>query len=310
MRAIVIKDFGVPPVITDLPQPKPEAGEVLVRVRASSLNGFDAATAAGMLKGMMEHRFPVVLGKDFAGTVEAVGEEVTGFTAGDQVFGVVMKQFLGDGGLGEYLTVGAGYGLTHLPDGLSHADAGALGLAGTAALNAVDAVGAAEGHTVLVGGASGGVGAYAIQLAAARGAQVIATAKPGAEAALVRELGAAHVVDYTGDLAGQVRAIAPGGVEAALHFAGDAAQLADLLASGGRLASTLGVGPDALDRSDATVIPVMANPDRSTLDRLAADAASGRLRVPVTRTYPLSDVPQALADFGAGTVGKFAITVD
>jgi NADPH:quinone reductase-like Zn-dependent oxidoreductase len=310
MRAIVIKDFGVPPAVSDLPQPKPEAGEVLVRVRASSLNGFDAATAAGMLKDMMEHRFPVVLGKDFAGTVEAVGEEVTGFRAGDHVFGVVMKPFLGDGGLGEYVTVGEGDGLTHLPDGLSHTDAGALGLAGTAALNAVDAVDPSDGHTVLVCGASGGVGAYAIQLAALRGAQVIATAKPGAEAALVRELSAAHIVDYTGDLARQVRSIAPGGVEAALHFAGDAGQLADLLALGGRLASTLGIGPDALDRSDATVIPVMANPDRSTLDQLAAEAASGRLRVPVTRTYPLSDVPRALADFGAGTVGKFAITID
>ena len=309
MRAIVINDFGATPAVTDLPQPKPEAGEVLVRVRASSLNGFDAATAAGMLEGMMEHRFPVVLGKDFAGTVEAVGDQVTSFAAGDQVFGVVMKPFLGDGGLGEYVTVSEAYGLAHIPADLSHADAGALGLAATAALNAVDAAAPAEGQTLLVGGASGGVGAYAVQLAAARGARVIATAKPGAEAALVQQLGAAHVVDYTGDLAGQVRAIAPAGVHAALHLAGDGAQLADLLAPGGRLASTLGFGPEALSRADATAISVMANPDRSTLERLAADAAAGRLRIPVTRTYPLDDVPRALADFGAGAVGKFAVTV-
>jgi NADPH:quinone reductase-like Zn-dependent oxidoreductase len=105
MRAIVINDFGAPPTVSDLPQPQPEAGEVLVRVRASSLNGFDAATAAGRLKDMMEHRFPVVLGKDFAGTVEAVGDDVTRFAVGDEVFGVVMKPFLGDGGLGEYVTV-------------------------------------------------------------------------------------------------------------------------------------------------------------------------------------------------------------
>ncbi|MGN9908851.1 NADP-dependent oxidoreductase [Phytohabitans sp. LJ34] len=310
MRAIVIKDFGAGATVTDLPQPKPDAGEVLVRVRASSLNGFDAATAAGMLKGMMEHRFPVVLGKDFAGTVEAVGDQVTSFAAGDEVFGVVMKPFLGDGGLGEYVVVGEGYGLAHIPATLSHAAAGALGLAGTAALNAVDAVAPADGETLLVGGASGGVGAFAIQLAAARGVRVIATAKPGAEAALVRELGAAHVVDYTGDLPGQVRAIAPGGVSAALHLAGDGARLADLLAPGGRIASTLGFGPDTLGRADATATAVMASPDRSTLDRLAADAASGRLRVPVTRTYALGEVPQALADFGAGAVGKFAVTVD
>ena len=211
MRAIVINDFGAPPTVSDLPQPKPEAGELLVRVRASSLNGFDAATAAGMLKGMMEHRFPVVLGKDFAGTVEAVGDQVTRFAVGDEVFGVVMKPFLGDGGLGEYVTVAEGYGVTHLPGGLSHTTAGALGLAGTAALNAVDAIAPANGHTVLVSGASGGVGALAIQLATARGAQVIATAKPGPEADLVADLGTAYIVDYTSDLAGQARVIAPDG---------------------------------------------------------------------------------------------------
>jgi NADPH:quinone reductase-like Zn-dependent oxidoreductase len=310
MRAIVINDFGAPPTLSDLPQPKPEAGEVLVRVRASSLNGFDAATAAGMLKGMMEHRFPVVLGKDFAGTVEAVGDDVTRFAVGDDVFGVVMKPFLGDGGLGEYVTVAEGYGVTRLPEGLSHTTAGALGLAGTAALNAIDAIALANGQTVLVSGASGGVGALAIQLATARGARVIATAKPGAEADLVADLGVTHIVDYTSDLAAQVRAIAPNGVDTALHLAGDGTLLVDLLASGGRLASTLGFGPDAIDRADVTAIPVMANPDQATLDRLAADAAAGRLRVPITHTYALAQAPKALADFAAGAVGKYAITIN
>jgi NADPH:quinone reductase-like Zn-dependent oxidoreductase len=310
MRAIIISDFGAAPVQADLPQPEPEPGEVLVRVRASSLNRVDAATAAGMLKGMMEHRFPVVLGKDFAGTVEAVGDQVTRFAVGDEVFGVVLKPILGDGGLGEYVTVSEGFGLAHLPSGLSHPAAGALGLAGATALSAVEAVAPGEGQTVLVSGASGGVGAFAIQLAGARGAQVIATAKPGPAADLVAELGAAHIVDYTGDLTAQVRAVSPGGVNAALHLAGDGAQLAELLAPGGRLASTLGFGPDALARTDVTAIAIRANLDEATLDRLAADAAAGRLRVPVTRTYPLNDVPQALADFAAGAVGKYAITID
>lgn len=309
MRAIVIEDFGATPTVADLPAPKPEAGEVLVRVRASSINGFDVATAAGMLKGMMEHRFPVVLGKDFAGTVEAVGDGVTGFAAGDEVFGVVMKPFLGDGGLGEYVTVPEGFGLALTPGELDRAAAGALGLAGTAALNAVDAVAPVQGHTVLVAGASGGVGAYAVQLAAARGATVIATAKPGQEEAFVRDLGAAHTVDYTGDVTAQARVIVPDGVHAVLHFAGDGAALAGLLAAGGRIASTLGFGPDALARPDATATAIMASPDRPTLDWLAAEAVAGRLRVPVTRTYALAEVPQALADFGAGAVGKLAIAI-
>jgi NADPH:quinone reductase-like Zn-dependent oxidoreductase len=309
VRAIAMNDFGVIPALVDLPDPKPEAGEVLVRVRASSLNGFDVSTLAGRLKGMMEYRFPVVLGKDFAGTVEAVGEGVAGFTSGDEVFGVVMKPFLRDGGLGGYVTVSEGMGVARIPTGMAHIDAAALGLAGTAALNAVEAVAPDEGNTVLVSGASGGVGGYAIQLAAARGATVIATAKSGEQADFVRDLGAAHVVDYTGDVTGQVRAIAHGGVDAVLHFAGDPVVLADLLVPGGRLASTLGFGPDALSRPDAIATTIWANPDRPTLDKLAGEVAAGRLRVPVTRTYPLAEVPQALADFAAGSVGKLAITL-
>ena len=100
-----------------MPKPEPGPGEVLVRVRASSVNGFDVAVAAGRLKGMMEHRFPVVLGKDFAGVVEALGEGATRFAPGDEVFGVVMKPYLGDGGFGEYVVVGEQYGIARVPDG-------------------------------------------------------------------------------------------------------------------------------------------------------------------------------------------------
>jgi NADPH:quinone reductase-like Zn-dependent oxidoreductase len=305
MRAIAIHDFGAPPAVTDLPTPAPGPGEVLVRVRASSINGFDLAVAAGMLKGMMEHRFPVVLGKDFAGTVEAVGDGVRRFSVGDAVFGVVMKPVLAEGGLGEYLVVGEGYGITTIPEGLDMSDAGALGLAGTAAVGAVDAIAPRTGEFVLISGATGGVGAIAIQYTAALGARVIATAAPGAEADFVRALGAEHVVDYTADLDAQVRAIAPDGVSAAVHLAGDGAQVAGLLAPGGRLASTLGVGPDQHPGATA----VMAHPAPATLDRLAADAVAGRLRVPITRSYDLTDVPKALDDFSSGSLGKHAVKV-
>jgi NADPH:quinone reductase-like Zn-dependent oxidoreductase len=134
---------------------------------------------------------------------------------------------------------------------------------------------------------------------------VIATARPGAEEEFVRGLGATHVVDYSGDLGNQVRAIAPQGVPAIVHLAGDAGQLVGLLAAGGRIASTLGYGPD----QNAAAVAVMASPDAATLDRLAADAASGVLRVPITRTYPLKETPQALADFSGPHHGKLAITL-
>jgi NADPH:quinone reductase-like Zn-dependent oxidoreductase len=305
MRAIAIHEDSTAPTMVDLPRPEAGPGEVLVRVRTSSLNGFDVAAAAGMLQGMMEHRFPVVLGKDFAGTVEAIGEGVDRFAVGDPVFGVVMKQFLGDGALGEFVVVTAEYGIARTPAGLEPATAGALGLAGTAAVNAIDAVKPQAGETVLISGATGGVGAIAIQYAAAAGARVVATARPGAEADFVRELGADHVVDHTGDLADQVRGITPGGVHAIVHLVGDGTALAELLVTDGRFASTIGFGPEQDDRA----IAIVANPDGPTLDRLAGDAAAGRLRVPVSRTYTLNDVPTAFADFAAGTVGKLAVIV-
>jgi NADPH:quinone reductase-like Zn-dependent oxidoreductase len=306
MRAIAVTDYGTPPALTDLPKPEPGPGEVLVHVRASSINGFDAAVAAGMLKGMMEHRFPVVLGKDFAGVVEALGEGASLFAPGDEVFGVVMKPFLGDGGLGEYLVVGEQHGIARVPDGLDLQTAGALGLAGSAARNAVDAIAPTAGELVLISGATGGVGAIALQYSVAAGAEVIATARPGTEEDFVRGLGATHVVDYSGDVAAQVRTIAPPGVAAIVHLAGDADQLTALLAPGGRIASTLGYGPD----QHAAAVAVMANPDTPTLDRLVADAAGGELRVPITRVYPLEETPQALADFGAGAHhGKLGIAL-
>jgi len=311
MRAVALDNVPAAPRVTEVETPRPQAGEVLVKVAASSVNGFDAATAAGYLQGAMEHQFPLVVGKDFAGTITELGDGVTGFAVGEQVFGVVMKPFLGTGSMGEYVTVPAAVGLARIPDGLPAAEAGALGLAGTAALNALDAVAPGEGETVLIAGATGGVGAIAAQYAAARGARVIATARPGAQAGFVAGLtgGKAELVDYTGDLTAQVKALAPDGVAAALHLAGDGVQIADLVADGGRLASTLGLNAEALPGRNLTVVPVMAHPDAATLDQLAADAASGALRVPITRTYPLEQAPQAFADFGSGALGKLAITL-
>ena len=310
MRASVMPDFERQPTLADIPTPEAKPGEVLVRVHAASVNGIDLSIASGQLQGMMEYHFPVVLGKDFAGTVEAVGTGVTDFAAGDRVFGVVSDPSpLSSRSFAEYLAVPAGPNLTRVPEGVDFAAAGVLGLAGSAALQAVDAVAQAAGETVLVSGATGGVGAYVVQLVAARGATVIATAMPGDEEDFVRDLGASHGVDYTGDVAEQVRAIRPGGVEAVLHFAGDGAALGELLVPGGRLASTLIMSPDQLPVPNARVSGVFAVPDTATLDRLAADVVAGRLRVPIQRTYQLDELGQAMADYTAGTRGKLAVSV-
>jgi NADPH:quinone reductase-like Zn-dependent oxidoreductase len=305
MKAVVTTGQGAGPEVADVPKPQPGAGEVLVKVQASSVNGFDLSVAGGHVVGMMEHRFPVVLGKDFAGTVEAVGDGVTRFAAGDKVFGVVTKAFLGDGGFGEYVTVPEELGIAKLPEGVDVAAAGALGLAGTAAADSLAAAAPQAGETVLISGATGGVGAIAIQYAAASGAKVIATAKPGDQAQFVMRLGAHEVVDHTGDVPAQVRAAAPDGVDVIVHLAGDGSVLAGLLTEKGRIASTIGYGAD--QHPAATFI--MADPAPATLEKLAADLAAGRLSVPVTRTYALDEVPTAFGDFAGGTLGKIAITV-
>jgi NADPH:quinone reductase-like Zn-dependent oxidoreductase len=306
MRAVAINDYGARPAVVDLPVPEPGPGEVLVRVRASSVNGFDVAVAAGAYRGKLEHKFPVVLGKDFAGTVEGVGEGVSRFHLGEAVFGVVVKQGLGGGSFAEYLCVGEYPATALVPDGLDLEGAGALGLAGATAVAAVEVVAVQAGEVVLISGATGGVGAFAVQLATALGAHVIATATPGAGSQFVRSLGAEHVVDHTSDLSAQVRALAPGGVSAVLHFAGDGTQLYGLLAPEGRLASTLGVGSDQHPAANA----IMTNPDAATLEYLADEVVAGRLQVPIDHNYQLGEVPEALSEFALGTLGKLAVTVD
>jgi NADPH:quinone reductase-like Zn-dependent oxidoreductase len=305
MKAVVTNEQGAEPEVSEVAKPQAGAGEVLVKVQASSVNGFDLSVAAGHVVGMMEHRFPVVLGKDFAGTVEAVGEGVTHFAPGDTVFGVVTKAFLGDGGFGEYVTVPEEIGIAKLPEGVDVAAAGAAGLAGTAASDSLAAAAPQAGETVLISGATGGVGAIAIQYAAAAGATVIATARPGEETEFVKGLGAHEVIDHTGDVGAQVRAVAPQGVDVVLHFAGDGSVLAELLTEKGRIASTIGFGAD--QHPAATFI--MANPTPATLDKLGADLAAGKVSVPVTKTYALQEVPEAFGDFAGGTLGKIAITV-
>ncbi len=214
------------------------------------------------------------------------------------------------GGFGEYVVLPADHSIGRMPADLDHAAAGALGLAGSSAVASIDAVDLGVGDTVLVSGATGGVGAFVLQMAVARGATVIATAKPGAGTEHVRKLDATHVVDYTGDLAAQVREIAPGGVDVVMHFAGDPFELADLLAGGGRFVSLLGVGADQLAGRDVTASAVYAMPNPSLLETLGSAVASGQLMIPIQHTYTLDAVPQAFVDFAGGKLGKLAVAID
>jgi NADPH:quinone reductase len=255
MRALAMTGFDAAPTLTDLEVPEPADGEIRVRVRAASVNGFDLAVAAGYTRDYMEHRFPLVLGKDFAGEVDALGGDMTGYAVGDRVFGSVTKPYVGDGSFAEYVTVPTTVGIAPLPESISFTDAAALGLAGAAAHGIIDAAALQPDQTMLVVGATGGVGNQVVQLAAAAGARVIATAHTDAERELVTRLGAQATVDHTGDLASQVRAIAPDGVNVLAHLAGDPG-VVELVRDGGRFLSTLLQSPDQLPSQTVTVVPV------------------------------------------------------
>lgn len=309
MRAFVLPAFGSAPAMREIEVPAPREGEVRIRVRAASVNGFDIAVANGRLQGMMDHRFPVVLGRDFAGTIDAVGAAVTGWTPGDRVFGVVTRPYLGDGSFGEYAIVPVSVGLARLPAPVDFTTGAALGLAGTAAFDAVDAAALEAEQTVLVAGATGGVGNQAVQLTARAGAHVIATAHTDRERETVTALGAAEVVDHARDVAAQVRRARPNGVDVVLHLAGDPTALLPAARRGGRFVSTLVSSPQQLPSATVTVVPVHANPTPATLDRLARNQAEGRTHVIIERVYDLDDTPAALADFARGTLGKLVIAI-
>ena len=310
MKVFALPDFDQAPQITEADLPTAAAGEVRVRIRAASVNGFDLAVAAGYLKGAMEHQFPVVLGKDFAGEIDELGPDVAGFAVGERVFGVVTKNVLGDGSFAEYVTVPVAVGIAKLPDGIDFTDAAALGLAGTAAVDAVDAAGLTAGATVLVVGATGGVGQQALQLAARAGAEVIATASTAAEIELVKALGAVQTVDYRADVVEQVKALRPEGVDVVLHFAGDPTTLVPLVKNGGRLVSTLLQSAADIPAENITVVSIYANPSPATLDRIAGHQATSHTVVRVQRVYDLDQAAEAFGDFAGGTLGKLVISIN
>jgi NADPH:quinone reductase-like Zn-dependent oxidoreductase len=289
----------------EIPDPGPD--QVKVRVEAASLNGMDAMVAAGYLWDMMPHEFPVVIGRDFVGVVAEVGDAVKDLAVGDRVGGLITDMTLGVGAIATEVTVPAET-LTRVPDDLDSTVAAALGLAAVSAVDMIDALALTADDVVLVSGATGGVGVYAVQLAKATGATVIATARPGEATELVNRLGADHVVDHTKDLTSELNDAGVESVTAIAHVAGDPAMLASLLASGGRLVSVIGATAEQAGRADVEVTPIMAVATHDKMTRLFHSVANGSLQAPIANVYPLEAAVQALADFNQHKTGKLVIT--
>ncbi|HEY8870023.1 MAG TPA: NADP-dependent oxidoreductase [Candidatus Limnocylindrales bacterium] len=186
MRAYALDSFGQPGSIHELPKPEPAEGEALIRVRAAGINAFDTGVAMGRAKDYMENRFPLVPGGDAAGFVEALGPNTNGLAVGDEVFGAIDKPFIGEGALAEYVATPV-RGLARKPSSVGFAEAAAIPTAGLTALSAIELAKPQPGQTVVILGATGGVGSYATQLAVAAGATVVAVTR-GEFAGYAREL--------------------------------------------------------------------------------------------------------------------------
>ncbi len=316
MKAVRIHEYGGPEVLQyeDAPRPEPKMGEVLVRVRAASVNPIDWKIRAGHLKNVRPLPFPFILGWDVSGTVESVGRGVTKFSPGDEVFGYLNTQR--PGSYAEYVLAEEG-ALVPKPASLDHLHAAAIPLAGLTAYHGLFEEGHLKaGQRVLVHGAAGGVGSYAVQLAKWKGAYVTATAS-GRNRELLKELGVNEPIDYTSvpfekvvqdadlvfDTIGGETQVKSYGV-LVRH------KMPFSLLAKGRLVSTVGVvDPQKAEEAGIEARSFMNHVDNDALRQLGQLAEEGTLKVIVETVLPLSEARKAHELSQSGhTRGKIVLT--
>lgn len=309
MKAQTYTEFGEHAALqlVERPMPKVAPGEVLVRVHAAGVNPVDWKLMTGALDAVIESQFPVIPGWDVAGTVVAKGIDAPGFEVGDEVIAYARKDWLHAGTFAEYVSVPL-RALARKPRALTWEEAGGLPLAGLTAYQSLTRLGVtpegAAGQTVLVHGASGGVGSAAVQIATAFGARVIGTASARNHDWL-RSLGA-EPVEYGEGLADRVRALAPEGVDVVVDYVGGVVETTvAVLAEGGRHAS---IADSAVLEAGGQWLWVV--PDAEGLAALADLADAGKLSVRVAETFPLAELEAAFAKSREGhTAGKIVVTV-
>jgi NADPH:quinone reductase-like Zn-dependent oxidoreductase len=300
------------PRIEDVPVPEPATGEVLVRVRCASVNPIDWKIAAGRFRFLVKGGLPRTMGSDFAGELAAVGPGVEGWRAGDRVMGFIDPFARPAGTFADYLAVPAGFVLRRPPQVGDELGA-ALPCVGLTAVALCNLAEVGRGSSVLVNGASGGVGHLALQVAKARGALVAATAS-AARREFVTGLGADEFIDY------RERPVSdwPMAFDAVLDCVPNLPRRCHrrLLKRGGRYASTLPNGwtytlDPLLNRlGSLRRHAVMLQPDERALEELLAGVTAGTLRCEIAGVFPLEEAARAIEQSRAGHVaGKLVIRV-
>jgi NADPH:quinone reductase len=300
MRAVTVSEFGVLPRVSEVATPVAGPGQVLIKLVAASFNPMDVRLASGEWQPAPA-TFPMVVGVDGAGVVEAVGEGTTRFTTGDNVFGQLFIPPIGASGTyAEYVAVTAEAPLALVPSGLDLVEAAAAPTVGTTGLSLIEMVEPLEGRVVLIIGAGGGVGSFATQFAVRAGATVFANINAGAEERM-RSYGVTHSIVRSRDsVADVVRKFRPEGVDVLIDVVSDAKEFAamtKLVREGGTAITTKYVADiDSLKSSGITGVNY-ALPQSNELLQRVADALGQRVVVdpPITR-ISLDDAP---ALFGA-----------
>jgi NADPH:quinone reductase-like Zn-dependent oxidoreductase len=304
-RAVQLDSFGGIDAleVREVPAPQAGPGQVRVRVTAAGLNPMDwIMTADAGTAARFGLTLPAGFGTDYAGVVDQVGDGVTGFAPGDRVFGGALSRAVADFVVVEPDRGNAGDEAHHTPDGIDDPTAATLTIAGRTASAALAAVGLGPDDTVLVGGAGGGVGVFAVQLARIAGARVVGTGS-ATSADHLRGLGAEPVA-YGDGLADRVRALAPGGVTAAVDLHGvDTVHVARELGVPDNRICTVAAQVDGVAAANG------ANATPADLEEVARLVAAGRLRVPVAARFPIGRIREA-AELQAGRHVRGKVVID
>ena len=313
MRAAAIERFGGPEVLSmlSLPVPSPGPGDVLIAIETAGVGGWDADMRAGGLPSA-NTKFPLVLGTDGSGHVAAVGSRVRRFHPGDAVYAYSFDNPKG-GFYAEYVAVAA-HQVAAVPQGLGATESGAIPTTGLTALQGIDdALGVQRYESVVILGASGGVGTLAVQFAKLRGARLLAIASGKDGVALVHLLGADTSIDgRREDIRAAAHLFAPGGVDAVLALTGGQAleQCMDALRHPGRLAYPNGVEPEPKKRRGIRIVPYDAVAGVKEFAHLNRAVTAAQLRVPIAAEYPLEEAARAHQRLAQGHVlGKIVLRV-
>jgi NADPH:quinone reductase-like Zn-dependent oxidoreductase len=305
MKAVRIQKYGGPEVLTyeDAPRPAAGPGEVLIRIQAAAINPVDWKIRAGYLKDWIPLSFPAILGQDVAGVVESVGAGVKDFKPGDEVY--AMLESGKGGGYAEYVAAKASI-VAPKPKSLDMVKSAAIPLAALTAWHGLKEFGKLQpGQKVLIHGAAGGVGGFAVQIAKAMGATVIGTAQ-GRNQTLIRELGVDQAIDYTA----MPFEKAVSDVDLVYDtIGGDTEKRSwSVLRKGGILASTVSQAP--APNANVTGVHIANRPNGEGLRELAKLADAGKLRPFVETLLPLSEARkgQELSQTGHAR-GKIALKV-